>query len=114
MQFTILLPILCAALGQLVQAAPTTDDRLLVQIPSVDGINAFTDAWIDVCTLFPDFNTDGRPKPGLSLVSSLVEPGDFSGNNADTEAKVVCTWANGTTLLPITTEVVNFIGATIL
>ncbi|KAJ6600603.1 hypothetical protein DFH09DRAFT_1070390 [Mycena vulgaris] len=111
MQFMILLPILCAALG-LVQASPTVDDRLLVQIPSVDGIDAFTDAWTDVCTLWPPFNAEGLPKPGLSLVSSLVKRGDFSGNNADTEARVVCTWANGTTPVVITPDVANFIGAT--
>ncbi|KAF7365897.1 Glycoside hydrolase family 81 protein [Mycena venus] len=114
MQFTLLLPLFVAALGQLGHGAPAVDDRLLVQIPSVDGMSAFTDAWADVCTLWPPFNTNGLPNPGMSLVSSLVEPGDFSGNNADTEAKVVCTWTDGTKLIPITPDVANFIGATLL
>jgi hypothetical protein len=48
MQLTILLPIV-AALG-LVQALPTVDDRLLVQIPSVDGMSAFTDAYVPLST----------------------------------------------------------------
>ncbi|KAJ7878426.1 hypothetical protein B0H13DRAFT_2346559 [Mycena leptocephala] len=112
MQLTILLPIV-AALG-LVQALPTVDDRLLVQIPSVDGMSAFTDAWADVCTLWPPFNGISFPNPGMSLVSSSVEPGDFSGQNAETEAKVVCSWKNGTTLIVITPDVVDFIGATLL
>ncbi|KAJ7436032.1 hypothetical protein FB451DRAFT_1308069 [Mycena latifolia] len=114
MQFTLLLPLFVAALGQLGHSAPAVDDRLLVQIPSVDGMNAFTDAWTDVCTLWPPFNTNAVPNPGMSLVSSLVEPGDFSGNNADTEAKVVCTWTDGTKLIAITPDVADFVGATLL
>ncbi|KAJ7245928.1 hypothetical protein B0H12DRAFT_1127195 [Mycena haematopus] len=115
MQLTLLLPTFYAVFG-LVQAVPQprADDRLLVKIPSVDGMDAFTDAWTDVCTLWPPFNTDGLPKPGHTLVSSLVEPGDFSGNYATTEAKVVCSWDVGTTLTPITADVANFVGATLL
>ncbi|KAJ7334021.1 hypothetical protein DFH08DRAFT_879937 [Mycena albidolilacea] len=119
MKLTILLPVLSAmSTFGLVHALPNVharvDDRLLFQIPSFDGMSAFTDAWTDVCTLWPPFNTNGLPKAGFSLVSLLVEPGDFSGNNADTEAKVVCTWTEGAGLIPITTDVANAIGATLL
>ncbi|KAJ7813952.1 hypothetical protein B0H14DRAFT_1430327 [Mycena olivaceomarginata] len=115
MQFTtLLLPIVCAALSQLAQAAPTPNGRTLVLLPAEDGITAFTAGWTDVCTLWPPFNTNARPKPGLSLVSSVVVAGDFQGNNLDTEANVLCTWANGTTTLNITAEVADAFGAIIL
>ncbi|KAJ7249106.1 hypothetical protein B0H12DRAFT_1234783 [Mycena haematopus] len=131
MQLTLILPIFCAAFG-LVQALPQpqVDARPLVQIPSVDGMDAFTVRatgnarttykilttlrWADVCTLWPPFNTGGLPDAGHTLVSSLVEPGDFSGNNAATEARVVCAWDVGTTLTDITADVANFVGATVL
>ncbi|KAF8157453.1 hypothetical protein K438DRAFT_1986577 [Mycena galopus ATCC 62051] len=114
MQFTVILSIFCVAFTGLVQAAPTSNDDVLVQIPSVDGMSAFIDAWIDVCTLWPPFNTDGLPKPGMTLISSNVVPGDFSGLNLQTEAIVLCGWTNGTTPVDITFDVADAIGAIIL
>jgi hypothetical protein len=44
MQFTLLLHLFVAALGQLVQGALAVNERLLIQIPSFDGMSTFTDA----------------------------------------------------------------------
>ncbi|KAJ7814229.1 hypothetical protein B0H14DRAFT_2850807 [Mycena olivaceomarginata] len=111
MKLTNLLPVLSVmSTFGLIHALPNfharVDDRLLVQILSFDGMSTFTDAWTDVCTLWPPFNTNGLPKAGFSLVSLLVEPSDFSGNNTDTYQRMG--------LIPITTDVANAIGATLL
>ncbi|KAJ7894817.1 hypothetical protein B0H13DRAFT_2035741 [Mycena leptocephala] len=49
---------------------------------------------------------------GLTWVQSLVEPGDFSGKNPDTEAKIVCAWTDGTTITTFTQDVAASLGAT--
>ncbi|KAJ7302247.1 hypothetical protein DFH08DRAFT_826739 [Mycena albidolilacea] len=107
MQFTtLLLPIVCAALSQLSQAAPTPQRQDAHPTPDW--------GWNYRIHGPPPFNTSGFPKPGLSLVSSVVAAGDFQGNNLDTEANVLCTWTNGTTTLNITPEVADVFGAIIL
>ncbi|KAJ6483133.1 hypothetical protein C8R45DRAFT_1075475 [Mycena sanguinolenta] len=118
MQLTILLPTLYAAFG-LVQALPHPRDgsTVVVQIPAADGgMDPFIDGWTDVCTLWPPFNTNGLPTPGNTLLTSSVVRGDLAGNNPNIDAQVLCTWSVGPAnpLTDITTDVANFIGATIL
>ncbi|KAJ7676738.1 hypothetical protein DFH06DRAFT_1317346 [Mycena polygramma] len=48
---------------------------------------------------------------GLTFVDYLVEAGDFQGKNADTEARLVCAWTNGT-IQTFTTDVATSLGAT--
>ncbi|KAJ7042946.1 hypothetical protein C8F04DRAFT_1251757 [Mycena alexandri] len=66
------------------------DDRLLFAIPSGDSIDTFTSKHQ------PAIDAD------LTLVDIVVEAGDFSGNNADTEARLVCAWTDGTTVTTLT------------
>ncbi|KAJ7698647.1 hypothetical protein B0H17DRAFT_1196747 [Mycena rosella] len=102
MRFAVLLPFLCAGLG-LVRAR---DDRLLYTIPAGDSIDTFTSDFDDACaTWAPAVNA------GLTFVESLVEPGDFSGKNPDTEARIVCSFTNGT-ITTFTTDVAASLGAT--
>ncbi|KAJ7484435.1 hypothetical protein FB451DRAFT_84850 [Mycena latifolia] len=103
MRFAVLLPFLCAGLG-LVHAV---DDRLLYTIPAGDTIDTFTSDFDDACTTWAP-----AVYAGLTFVDFLVEPGDFSGKNADTEARIVCAWTDGTTITTFTTDVAASLGAT--
>ncbi|KAJ7512868.1 hypothetical protein B0H11DRAFT_1898133 [Mycena galericulata] len=103
MRFAALIPFLCAGLG-LVRAA---DDRLLYTIPAGDTIDTFTSDFDTTCSTWPP-----AIAAGLTFVESLVEPGDFSGKNADTEARIVCAWTDGTTITTFTTDVAASLGAT--
>ncbi|KAJ7033154.1 hypothetical protein C8F04DRAFT_1105302 [Mycena alexandri] len=103
MQFTIFASFLFAAVG-LVAAA---DDRLLFTIPYGDSIDTFTSDFQTACSTWqPAIDA------GLTLVNDLVEAGDFSGKNADTEARLVCAWSDGTTITTFTTDVATSLGAT--
>ncbi|KAJ6557563.1 hypothetical protein B0H19DRAFT_1376274 [Mycena capillaripes] len=103
MQLTLLAPLLFAALG-LVRAA---DDRLLYAIPAGDTIETFTSDFTAVCRSWQP-----AVAAGLTFVEALVEPGDFSGKNADTEAKIFCAWTDGTTTTLFTEDVAASLGAT--
>ncbi|KAJ7098308.1 hypothetical protein C8R44DRAFT_811311 [Mycena epipterygia] len=103
MRFAVLLPFLCAGLG-LVHAA---DDRLLYTIPAADSIDTFTSDFTAACSSWQP-----AVAAGLTFVDSLVEPGDFQGKHADTEARIVCAWTNGTTITTFTTDVAASLGAT--
>ncbi|KAF7348530.1 Glycoside hydrolase family 81 protein [Mycena venus] len=103
MRFTIFASALFAAVG-LVHAA---DDRLLFTIPAGDSMDKFTADFTDACT-----NWQPALDQGLTFVEALVEPGDFSGKNADTEAKIVCSFTDGTTIETFTNDVAASLGAT--
>ncbi|KAF7351935.1 Glycoside hydrolase family 81 protein [Mycena venus] len=81
MRSTALASALFAAVG-LVHAV---DNRLLYIIPAGDTIDTFTADFTDACT-----NWQPALNQGLTFVEALVEPGDFSGKNSDTEARIVC------------------------
>ncbi|KAJ6572042.1 hypothetical protein B0H19DRAFT_1065039 [Mycena capillaripes] len=102
MKFAVLAPFLFACVA-LVRAR---DDRLLFTIPAGDTIDAFTTDFEDACA-----NWAPAIDAGLTFVDFLVEAGDFSGNNADTEARIVCAWTNGT-ITTFTTDVAESLGAT--
>ncbi|KAJ6572048.1 hypothetical protein B0H19DRAFT_1372950 [Mycena capillaripes] len=103
MRFATILPFICAGLG-LVRA---TDDRLLYAIPAGDTIDTFTVAFQTTCKNWPP-----AVDAGLKFEEGLVEPGDFSGKNAATEAKILCYFTDGTTFPEFTTEVASSLGAT--
>ncbi|KAJ7150993.1 hypothetical protein C8R43DRAFT_1005855 [Mycena crocata] len=103
MRFAAIAPFLFAAIG-LVRAR---DDRLLYTIPVGDTIATFTSDFQAACNTWP-----AAVNAGLNFVSDLVQPGDFQGKNADTEAKIVCSWADGTTITTFTTDVAASLGAT--
>ncbi|KAJ7931208.1 hypothetical protein B0H13DRAFT_1959440 [Mycena leptocephala] len=102
MRFTILAPFLLASLG-LVRAR---DDRLLYTIPAGDSMDTFTADFETACSTWPP-----AIAAGLTFLDFLVEPGDFSGKNADTEARIVCAWTNGT-ITTFTEDVAASLGAT--
>ncbi|KAJ7785255.1 hypothetical protein DFH07DRAFT_948328 [Mycena maculata] len=103
MRLAAILPFFFAGLG-LVRAI---DERLLYTIPAGDTIDTFTSDFESTCATWAP-----AIAAGLTSEASLVEPGDFSGANADTEARIYCTWTHGTTIVPFTTEVAASLGAT--
>ncbi|KAJ7723371.1 hypothetical protein B0H16DRAFT_1737221 [Mycena metata] len=101
-----------AITGTLVQAM---DSRLLYTIPKGESMKGFTDCFEQTCTK----GTWKPPPPrGLTFRGFLVEPGDYSGKNADTEAKIVCSWYNASAPGPsqpsitFTAQVAEYLGAT--
>ncbi|KAJ7634963.1 hypothetical protein FB45DRAFT_1002412 [Roridomyces roridus] len=103
MQFTTLLSIALASFG-LVRAA---DNRLLFTIPAGTTVDAFTSSFEAACDSWAP-----AVAAGLTLQTDLVEAGDFSGQNADTEVRLVCSWTDGTTATLFTTDVAESLGAT--
>ncbi|KAF7351960.1 Glycoside hydrolase family 81 protein [Mycena venus] len=103
MRFAVFASALFAAVG-LVQAV---DHRLLYIIPAGDTIDKFTADFTNACT-----NWQPALEQGLTFVEALVEPGDFSGKNADTEAKIICGFTDGTNFPVFTTDVAASLGAT--
>ncbi|KAJ6532714.1 hypothetical protein DFH09DRAFT_1182032 [Mycena vulgaris] len=105
MRFATILPFICASIG-LVHAV---DDRLLFAIPSGETMDDFTTAFQTACQTWAP-----AAEAGLTFEEALVEPGDFRGANPTTEAKLVCSWTNGTTFPTFTTDVAESLGATLL
>ncbi|KAJ7673574.1 hypothetical protein B0H17DRAFT_1334993 [Mycena rosella] len=103
MRVAVLLPFLCTGVG-LVHAI---DARLLYKIPAGDNMDTFTTDFDNACATWPP-----AVAAGFTFGSFLVEPGDFRGKNADTEAKIVCAWTNGQNLELFTTDVASSLGAT--
>ncbi|KAJ7098301.1 hypothetical protein C8R44DRAFT_988831 [Mycena epipterygia] len=103
MRFATVLPFVFSGLG-LVRAI---DDRLLYTIPSRDTIAIFTTAFQSTCESWP-------AAAGLKFEEALVEPGDFSGANDTTEAKLLCYFADAATgtFPEFTADVAASLGAT--
>ncbi|KAJ7154741.1 hypothetical protein C8R46DRAFT_442991 [Mycena filopes] len=97
MRFTIFASSLLFAAVGLVSAA---DDRLLFTIPAGDSIDTFTTDFESACSTWQPAIDDG-----LTFLDYLVEAGDFQGKNADTEARLVCAWTNGSAITTFTTDV---------
>ncbi|KAJ6481974.1 hypothetical protein C8R45DRAFT_1132662 [Mycena sanguinolenta] len=117
---TAFVAILSAAVG-LVRAV---DDRLLYQIPAGDTMATFT---AEYAHIFNARHVHQSPSiqleehllhlaaaiaQGLTSPEAFINPGDFQGKNADTEALIFCAWTNGTTFPTFTTEVAASLGAT--
>ncbi|KAJ7089260.1 hypothetical protein B0H15DRAFT_281144 [Mycena belliarum] len=109
MRSAVFLPVLCAAFG-LVRATPipAVDDRLLYKIPAKESMDAFGAAFTSRCSTWEP----ALHGASLTFLQALVEPGDFSGNNADTEVKLVCAWSNDAGIQTFTADVAASLGAT--
>ncbi|KAJ7676719.1 hypothetical protein DFH06DRAFT_1168895 [Mycena polygramma] len=101
MRLTSLAPFVFATLVRAV------DYRLLYEIPTGDTMEEFTTDFDNICITWPP-----AVAAGLTFGGYLVEPDDYSGHNADTEAKIYCVWENGPTRVPFTEDVATFLGAT--
>ncbi|KAJ7033157.1 hypothetical protein C8F04DRAFT_1105308 [Mycena alexandri] len=104
-----------AGIAVLAITVQAIDSRLLYTIPKGESMQQFTDCFEQTCTK----GTWKPPPPkGLTFRGFLVEPGDYSGKNADTEAKIVCSWYNASAPGPnqpsitFTKEVAEYLGAT--
>ncbi|KAJ7154744.1 hypothetical protein C8R46DRAFT_1227562 [Mycena filopes] len=90
------------------------DNRLLYTIPKGETMTQFTKCFEKTCT-----NGAWKPPPpkGLTFRGFIVEPGDYSGKNADKEAKIVCSWYNASSTanpnpsITFTTEVADYLDA---
>ncbi|KAK7059611.1 hypothetical protein R3P38DRAFT_2836826 [Favolaschia claudopus] len=85
------------------------DDRLLFTIPAGESMDQFSTDFQSTCsTWYPAENGDS-----YTFLDALVEPGDFQGKNADTEAKLVCAWTDTSgDIILYTTDVAEALGAT--
>ncbi|KAK7059690.1 glycoside hydrolase family 81 protein [Favolaschia claudopus] len=105
MRFTTLaVSVIFAAVGVIAR-----DDRLLYNIPAGDSMDQFTADFQSLCsTWHPAIHGDS-----LTFVQALVQPGDYQGNNADTEAKIVCSWQDPDgNIVTFTEDVAASLGAT--
>ncbi|KAF7312920.1 Glycoside hydrolase family 81 protein [Mycena kentingensis (nom. inval.)] len=109
MRFTLsaLAVALAAALG-----AHAVDNRLLYNLPADVDPQTFTVSFGNACASWAP-----AIEAGLTFQSFQVQPGDFQGNNADTQAKIFCTWNHdGDTSFPsqvsFTADVAESVGAT--
>ncbi|KAJ6491339.1 hypothetical protein C8R47DRAFT_1272041 [Mycena vitilis] len=103
MRFTVLASFAFASLSLVL----ARDDRLLFTIPSEETIDEFTTEFEDACSVWSP-----AVAASLTFLDYLVEAGDFQGKNADTEARLVCAWTNGT-IQTFTTDVATSLGATL-
>ncbi|KAJ7484439.1 hypothetical protein FB451DRAFT_1232529 [Mycena latifolia] len=90
------------------------DNRLLYTIPKKDIMDVFRNLFEQTCT-----NGTWKPPPpkGLSFEGFIFQPGDYSGKNAATECRIVCSWHNASAPNPLqaitfTTQVAEYLGAT--
>ncbi|AAW41072.1 hypothetical protein CNBA5500 [Cryptococcus deneoformans B-3501A] len=86
-----------------------TDYRLLVNKPSCQTIDQFRFNFETLCPVFETSNTT-EYKGGLYFY-----PGDYQGQNADTQARVFCTYVNSTdnVVYSVTSELVTSLGGSI-
>jgi len=87
------------------RAISAIDNRLLYNNPSGVSTTEFQAEWYEACPAY-------QPA-GYTYEGDLFEAGDFSGKNADSEARVYCTYTSADgTLTTFTTEVAEQLGAT--
>ncbi|KAJ7032147.1 hypothetical protein C8F04DRAFT_1235491 [Mycena alexandri] len=99
MQFLLAIPFFCAALS-LVRAE---DNRLSYFIPVGDTIDVFTADFDATCSTWAPAISQG-----LFFSEAFVEPGDFQGKNADTEALIFCDWKNVTGAITSDSQITTF------
>ncbi|KAF8172946.1 hypothetical protein K438DRAFT_1850891 [Mycena galopus ATCC 62051] len=110
MRFTFAIASVLFAAAGLVRAE---DYRLLYQIPAGDTIDTFTTDFTNTCSTWKS-----GVAAGLDFIEAYIQPGDYTGANADTEALIFCTWANanpvvvGTTVTTYTECAAGYLGAT--
>ncbi|KAJ7255279.1 hypothetical protein C8J57DRAFT_1721840 [Mycena rebaudengoi] len=87
-----------------------TDYRLLYTIPAKDTMATFRVRFDETCPTW-------KPalENGYTFRGTLIEPGDYSGKHTDTEARLVCSWYNASTVnkptIIFTREVAECLGA---
>ncbi|AFR92716.1 hypothetical protein C343_00600 [Cryptococcus neoformans C23] len=82
------------------------DYRLLVNKPSCQTMDQFRYNFETLCPVFAISNTS-KYEGGLYFYS-----GDYQGQNAETQARVFCTYVNTTdnSVYPVTSELVTSLG----
>ncbi|KAJ6452748.1 hypothetical protein C8R45DRAFT_945459 [Mycena sanguinolenta] len=100
MRFTSVASILFAAVG-LVHAE---DYRLLYQIPAGDTMAEFTTAFQSACN---NWAPAEAARASGNFLEAYVQPGDYTGANATTEALIYCSW-----VITYTVDVAAFLEAT--
>ncbi|KAF7340527.1 hypothetical protein MSAN_02124200 [Mycena sanguinolenta] len=103
MQFAVLASTVFAAIG-LVKAI---DYRLLYAIPAGDTMAQFTTDFQNTCSTWAP--AEGA---GLTFRFAFIRPGDYRGENTDTEALIYCTWEDGATVTAFTEDVAESLEAT--
>ncbi|KAJ7098305.1 hypothetical protein C8R44DRAFT_748154 [Mycena epipterygia] len=89
------------------------DNRLLYTSPRNETIDSFRTCFENTCSA-------GTWKPanhaGLTFRGFIFEPGDFSGQLTDTEARLACSWYNVSApnlpFITFTQDVAKYLGAT--
>ncbi|KAK7059689.1 glycoside hydrolase family 81 protein [Favolaschia claudopus] len=104
MRFTALASSVLFAVVGLVSAV---DNRLLYQFPAGDTLETFSADFEAACSTWQP-----AIDQGLTYARTLIEPGDWQGKNADTQAKIICSWTDGTNFPPFTVDVAASLGAT--
>ncbi|KAJ6616459.1 hypothetical protein B0H10DRAFT_1949107 [Mycena sp. CBHHK59/15] len=102
---------LLTLLGSSIGLVHAIDNRLLFTIPAGETMDTFEVDFDNTCSTWGPAADEG-----LTFISTLFEPGDFSGKNKDTEARLVCSWYNASDPvykdITFTVAVAEYLGAT--
>ncbi|WVQ72186.1 hypothetical protein IAR50_001732 [Cryptococcus sp. DSM 104548] len=83
------------------------DDRLLANKPSDQSISEFQSHFETTCPAFDATNPDGH-------LATYFHAGDFSGDNADSQALVYCSYtAKDGSIYTVTRDLVESLGGSI-
>ncbi|KAL0577507.1 hypothetical protein V5O48_004493 [Marasmius crinis-equi] len=94
------------SVASLAGLALAADNRLLFQVPDGDTTETFQSKFVDTCTNWPD-------AASLTLQTVTYQPGDFSGKNADTQVKLICSYHDDeNNTIQFTKPVATSLGAT--
>ncbi|WVQ72193.1 hypothetical protein IAR50_001739 [Cryptococcus sp. DSM 104548] len=94
-----------ASLALLLSPALAADYRLLVNKPDCQSIDQFRFNFETLCPVFDSSSNN-------TYQGVLFEAGDYSGDNKDTQARVFCTYTNGTdgSVYTVTTDLTTSLG----
>ncbi|ESK93862.1 hypothetical protein Moror_13045 [Moniliophthora roreri MCA 2997] len=99
------------SLAAIFGVAQAVDNRLLFEVPAGETVEEFSPKFQDSCSTWgPAIDQ------GLTLQTIYVNPGDFRGQNADTQVKLICSYHNDETgaTITFTKDVAEDLGATLL
>ncbi|KAF7295571.1 Glycoside hydrolase family 81 protein [Mycena indigotica] len=99
-----------AVLASVVGFATAADNRLLYQLPSSETPVSFAVAFGNACASYaPALGA------GLTFRYFQVQPGNFQGQNTETQAKIFCSFQDAAGVASLfTNEVATSVGATAL
>ncbi|UZJ54115.1 hypothetical protein CBS101457_003435 [Exobasidium rhododendri] len=108
MQFLTSSAIVAAIVAAAMSATPVSaaDDRQLYTYSGGDGV-AFCKSWKCACINYVPTNT------ALTFQTANCNPGDYSGNNKNTEALAFCSFTDGKTTTLVNKHVASATGATL-